>query len=392
MNLHTASGGPEGLIYLFSSAPPDRPNYKRGVLDALCYPNGHQLELSYKKSYLQPPLFDKRSSLKGVKGAIVFVDFKRITNPAPEHLFIPIRFVNVLEVSPKEEAKTYRDTTRVYVRVELQDLISYESKSDADIKNLAGRPIPPSGSGSGGTKYFYVVNGPNVFPHKCDFSQRDVWDQLVGQIAQATTLKNCVFLSAGHVRPFVGTSVCDLLPRGDEQKAYDVRPNTVYRLDLRVYEPGSLTQIGLPEIKVLSSSDLISVSRPFATAVGGPEDNSVLIACKRTVESTLATLVVDVTGRTAASGTNETFGQPAVSTDVVASKLLYLLSMQPPKAVVAWFVFLIFLGFFLTSTSKDFYSDWVSLPERWAVLSKVAGAMCLASAGFLAFRKLPSGS
>ena len=376
------------LLFLFSSAPPDRPNYKRGVLDALCYPNGHILEFSYKKSYLQPPLFEERNALNGAAGAIVFVDFKRISDPTPDHLFIPIRFARILAVSPKEEAKAYRDTTRVYVRVELKDLIPFDPKWDSAIKALSGRPTPPAGPGSGGKSYFYVVRGSNPFAEKSDFSQRDIWDHLIEHVAQAATLRSCVFLSTGHIRPFVGPSPCDLVPRGSEQKAYTLKPNAIYRLDLRVFEPGTLAATSLPEIEVRSSSDLIGVSTPFATAVGGPADHSVLIACKRTIESTLATLVVDISAKTLVSGS--TPGQQVGSMDVVGAKPRYLLSIEPPKAIVRWFIVLIFFGFFLTSTSKEFYADWVCWPEQFAVFSKVFGAACLAWAGYLAFRKLPS--
>jgi len=337
---------------------------------------------------LQPPLFDQRASLKGAKGAIVFVDFKRLTKPTLDHSFVPIRFANILEVSPKEEAKTYTDTTRVYVRVELLDLISFEPKWDTGIKTLNGRPIPPSGPSAGGRDYFYVVRGNNLFPQTCDSSQRDIWDHLVSLVASAATLKNSVFLATDHIRQFKEPSSY-LSLRGVNQKAYHLKPNSIYRMDLRVFEPGSSTD--LPEIEVRSSSDLITVSRPFATAVGGPADHSVLIACKRTIESTLATLVVDVTAKTAAVSANQNFGQTTASAGVFAAKPRYLLSVEPSKALKLSFFILIFAGFSLTSTSKDFWGDWVCWPERLAVGSKIVGAFCLAWAAFLAFRKLPSG-
>jgi hypothetical protein len=388
MSLSVSLGDADNLLYLFSSASPDRPTYKRGVLDVLCYPKGHQLEFSYRKNYLQPPLFDQRASLKGARGAIVFVDSKRFLSPAPEHRFIPIRFVNIMEVSPKEEAKAYRDATRIYVRVELQDLISFDSRWDSEIKALKGRPIPPSDTVVGGRDYFYVIKGKDLFPRTCDFSQRDVWDQLVEVAATATTLKNCVFLSTEHPRPYLEPS--PYLPLlGAKRKAYHLKPNSIYLMDLRVFEPR--TSAGFPQIEVKSSSDLIAVSSPFATAIGGPADHSVLIVCKRTIESSVATLVVDVLAKVVTDSSGQNVGQATAPIDVIAAKPQYLLSIEPSNVVKWSFVILIFAGFSLTSTSKEFWGDWVCWPERFAVASKVVGAICLAWAAFLAFRKLPSG-
>jgi hypothetical protein len=374
------------LIYLFSSAPPERPTYKRGVLNALCYPKGHQLELSYQKSYFQPPLFESRVSLGNRKGVFVFVDYK----PESDHEFIPIRFVNIVDVAPKEEATRYLDTTRVHVRIELDDLILYDPKWNSGIAALPGRPKPHVSGSPGGRGYYYVIEGRNPFPQLSEVSQRDIWDQITGKVARAKSLSDCVFLSTSYLRPFRDGSSCDLRPYGKEQKAYHLEPNNIYRLDLRVYYPNPLLTGLQREILVRSSSDVLSVSQPFATA-HGTEDHSVLIACKRTIESSLATLVVDVSAKNGAVGSSQNFGQLAAATDVVAAKPLYLLSIEPSRLVVCWFVILIFLGFLLTSTSKEFYSDWVCFPTIWAVVSKTAGAFCLAWAGFLAFKKLPSG-
>lgn len=371
------------IIYLFSSAPPGRPTYKRGVLDMLCYPKGHQYELSYQKRYFEPPLFDQRTSLENRKGIFVFLDYKAT---GADHEFIPIRFVRILDVAPKETAGMYVDKTRVHVRIELGDLIPHEAKWNSDIASLPGRPKPYQ---VGSAPSPYVIEGGHSFPAQSDLSQRDIWDQITEKVAQAKSLSGCVFLATGHLRPFKDGGPCSLEPYGLEQKAYQLEPNSIYRLDLRVYYPSAT--IYDREIVVRSSSELLSVSQPFATAHGGPEDHSVLIACKRTIESTLATLVVDVAAKNLGVGSSQNFGPPPALSDVVAAKPRYLLSVQPPKWIVRWFVILIFLGFFLTSTSKEFYSDWFCSPEIWAVLSKVLGAICLAWAGFLAFRKLPSG-
>lgn len=269
----------DDLVYLFGSAPPDRPTYKRTVLNILCYPEGHELELSYQRSYFQPSLLQASRPVANRRGAFVFVDYK----PESDHEFIPVRFVKILDVAPKEKAETYLDSTRFHVRIELGKLVPPDAKASTKIAALPGRPKPHATTGTGSRGYFYVIEGSDLLPNHSNVSQRDIWDQTTARVAKTKSLNDCVFLWTGHLRPFTAGRPCKLSPYGNEQKAYRIEPNSIYRLDFRVkvYYPN----VG-PERAVIvrSSSDLLSISQPFATALGA-EDHSVLIACKRTIES-----------------------------------------------------------------------------------------------------------
>ena len=378
------------IVYLFSSAPPGRPNYKRGVLNALCYPAGHQLELSYRKSYISPSLFDQRSSVRGKRGMFVFLDYKK----TEDHDFIPIRFVTILELSPKEEAKQFLDTTRMYIRVELGELIAFDSKWNGEIRSLPSRPKLPNlshGPHSAAADYLYVLEGPDRFPLKSDYSQRDIWDHLVEKVADAKSLNDCVFLSTGHLRHFPGRTQCDFSSYGQNEKAYRLRPNSIYQVDLRVFDSRHSSD-STQEVVIRSSSELLTVSQPFVTGVGGPTDHSVLLVCKRSVESTLATLVVDLQPRGSALGAESNEKATAISpASVIAAKPRYLLAIAPSRALLIWFTVLVLAGAFLTSTSAEFYKDFVCLPAVWALVSKMLGAGALSAAAYIAFRKLPSG-
>ena len=380
----------DSIVYLFSSVPPNRPNYKRGVLNALCYPNGHQQELSYKKSYISPSLFKQRSTIQGKKGVFVFLDYKK-----PDHDFTPIRFLTINALSPKEEAGQYSDTTRMYIRAELGPLIPFDVKWNDEIRSLPLRPRHPLGPDSAGTEYFYVLEGPDLFPKTSNYSQRDIWDHLVERIAEANSLKDCVFLCTGHISQFSKGELCKFSDYGNYEKAYRLLPNSIYQLDLRIFDRHSADSP--QEVVIRSSSELIAVSQPFITGVGGPTDHSVLIVSKRTVESTLATLVVDLQARDSSkrdssrvvNSEGETLGSsPAL---VIAAKPRYLLALAPSRFLIVCFTFFVFLGALLTSTSAEFYKNFVCRPEIWALGSKIVGAALLSAAAYLAFRKLPSG-
>jgi hypothetical protein len=388
----------DNVIYLFTSVPPTRPNYKRGVLDALCYPGGHQMELSYKKRDISPVVFEKRTDFKGRSGFLVFVDYKH----EGDHVFIPIRRIRVENIYPAEEAEQYVDTTRIYVRVELGELILFNGRSNDEIRKLSGRPQK-----GGSASQYYVLADRDFSPSNDGRSQRDIWDDLVEHVAQAESLKGCVFLATGPVQAFVSESDCEFAPYRGRKKAYSLRPNSTYKLSLRVFDKrhdADSTQ----EIVVRSSSDLLTISQPFPTAIGGPTDHFALIVCKRTVESTLATLVIDVTSRASADEGSERDGpvpssgvlcayEPSAKQEplsgVICAKPRYLLSISVSQSVLWGFILLVFVGIFLTGASKDFFQDLCfAQPAIWGLLSKLAGAVCLSGAAYLGFRKLPSGA
>ncbi len=376
------------FIYLFTSVPPNRPTYKRGVLDALCYPNSHLLEFSYQKRYFQTGLLTENLKFSASRGVLVFIDNAAVNN---DHRFVPIRLVRIVDVAPKEKASEYLSTTRLHVRIELGDLIPFAANWNSDIRAISERPVPYR-SETSKSNSFYVIRGPELFSKGSVLSQRDIWDQVTSEVSKAKSLDNCVFLSTNHLRPFRTDDACALVGYGPEQKAYQLSPNSTYRLDLRVFDPPTSAGTNNLEIVVRSSSDMVSVSQPFATVHGGSEDSSVLIVCKRSIESTLATLVVDVAARNLPLEPVPEHGQSLINVGVVAAKPQYLLSIEPPKSVLVQFLAFIFLGFLLTATSKDFYSDWFCYPAAFALVSKVIGAGFLSWAGFLAFRKLPSGN
>ena len=378
------------MIYLFSSVPPDRPAYKRGVLDALCYPSGHRMEISYQRRYVAPLLIDRRSELREQPAAFVFVDY----NAQADHNFVPIRRAKILGFGPKEDAALYSATSRFYVQLELGELIHFDEPLNEAIKSIAGRPVPYREQARPGD-YFYMLEAGDVLPQHNILSQRDIWDGLVEKASHSKSLTNCIFLSTGHIRKHSDGDACLITAFGLEDLAYRILPNTVYKLNLRIYDRRKAS-IGTQEIVVRSSSDLLSVSQAFPTTLGGSAEYSVVIVCKRSIERSVAALILDVrelmTAR--APGDRDEAGQAAgePTSDVICAKPQYLLSISPPRLLVVVFVIFVFFGILLTSTSKEFFDALNCVRSvLWAPLAKVLGAASLASAAYIAFRKLPSG-
>ena len=358
-----------------------------GVLNALCYPSGHCMELSYQKSYVSPSIFENRKAWKDRTGYFVFIDYKG--GKDGDHSFIPIRKVQVKKIYPVEEAQEYADSTRIYFRIELGELILFKEEWNEQIKSVPSRPTPNS------QPTCYVLGHSDFSPGSSKRSQRDIWDDLVVHVAASKSLNDCVFLSTGHIKEFENHQACSFTPYKDREgaeKAYQLRPSSIYELGLRVFNTRHSAE-STQEIVVRSSSDLLVVSQPFATTVGGPSDHSVLISCKRTIENTLATLEVSLKQRADTADPAPKEGQALPATNVIAAKPLYRLSLSVSRGLLWGFIGLVFVGVFLTSTSKEIFADLcLTKPDTWAMLAKFVGAGCLAGAAFLGFRKLPSGS
>jgi hypothetical protein len=391
------------LVFLFSSVPPDRPNYKRGVLNALCYPHGHILELSYQSSYLQPELVDDLKGLVNKRAAFVFIDYK-----GADHNFIPVRYATILSAGPIEPSKTIRPQTRIYVRIELDELIPLSDEWDRFIKKIPSRPKVWK---EAKRDYFFVLRHDAPAEVASGLSQADIWNDLVERVSVANVLNDCIFLAAGHVQGFTD-STCELGVLAKDQRAYKLRPNHIYKMDLRIFDRRNKPDAN-QEIVVRSSSELIVVSQPFATAIGGPVEHTVLLVCKRSIENTLATLVIDVRDsgtvqrsdpavgegeKNAALGSTQT---GASSGGVICAKPRYFLDVSVPRSTLFWFAIFVFLGVLFASTSLEFFKDheiqdllcWLPLtPVVLAIAAKMAGAVFLAAAAYLGFRKLPSGS
>src|SRR5271157_3424303 len=264
-----ALGVKEELVFLFSSVPPDRPNYKRGVLNALCYPDGHILEVSYKSSYLDPRLANNLEGLVNKRAVFVFIDYK-----GTDHNFVPVRYATILSCGPRESSKEILGRTRIYIRIELNQLIPQNDQWDAFIKKIPNRPKV----WHEGTKdYYFVLQHAGPAHVSSELSQADIWNDLVERVSAADVLNDCTFLATGHLQSFT-SKPCELGALTKDQRAYRLRPHSIYKMDLRIFDRRNKPDTN-QEIYVRSSSELITVSQPFATAIGGPVEHTVLLVC-----------------------------------------------------------------------------------------------------------------
>jgi hypothetical protein len=155
-------------------------------------------------------------------------------------------------------------------------------------------------------------------------------------------------------------------------------------LNLSVFEKFTANVLAGKETKLevsTSAKDILAADQPFQSVVSGLAEKSTLISCKRTIEHIVATITVRVDHQKSSSAL---VNSPNPSIFVRISVSIWTL---------AAFLACVFVGGLAVSIDTDLIRElsiWCQ-PATLALLVKGFGALLLAVAAFLAFRKLPAG-
>ncbi|HUI42272.1 MAG TPA: hypothetical protein VL523_09905 [Terriglobia bacterium] len=389
------------MLFFYTGADPTKPSYRRGVLDTLSYPGGHVLEYSYRKENIASGLTD----LKGKVAAIVFAD----VNDAGAPTYMPLRFAEVLDHSPIAGAGARE---RIGFLLRLRDFVGYPADDKPDHwhasiaaldqhRHLATAPRlfvieaqikakhwqPPEASPSG------------KIPEEDPGKSLKVWEDLVTNVARSSKLKDAIFvkidlrnldaLTVPPLKPVRRRSLYQVLSLKPAEKRvlYQVRSGNVYQLDICVYQspPTGGKTAGDAKISLAHSSEVLEVGQPLQSALSGLAQHSALVSCKRTIERNLVALSVTV--------------DEPVTGVVNTPHPFFLLRIALPWIVTVGFVVCVFLGSLLVASDLDTVKGLLAHAPSWLssqaasvnVLAKWLGAIFLAAAAFLGFRKLPSG-
>jgi len=380
------------LTLFYTSAEDNRPTYRRGILDALCYPEGHILQYSYRLRNIHPDLRPRQAGTVGapLSGVIVFVDVEYITSDKPtvppsfaRVTYFPLRRVSIAGFPSLKAGQQLAERERTSYFLRLGEFVEYNATENESQWNAKIAAFDPVRFFQGKIPQYFVVPGKDVLSSSSN--AQTAWEDVVTTLAKSARLNRATFLRIGSLQE-VGRNE-NILPRAfAEERVYEVRPGRIYRLNFSLFESG--TQPGSrPETVARirsSSSGFLQVDQSYQSAVSGISERSALIACKRTTEETISVLSIEVGD-----------SKEAI---VNAPNPNLLVRLSLPNYILKAFVILIFLGGFLVSLDDKVVSEMSLLfgdfvtkyPEFWTLCCKLAGAACLAVAGWLTFRELPS--
>jgi hypothetical protein len=354
------------VLFFYTGAQKD--TYRRGILDTLSYPAGHILEYSYRMKNIQKGL--QRNIYK--PAVIVFVDM----DEREEAHYMPLRAAKVVIPWIVDG----QDSERIRFALRLGDFIRYKEGNrhawHSKLLKLDDR------RDLGTDQRLFVIEVPEDEDQDYRSLEDDpgmtAWEEVAVAVSKSTLLKEAVFVKL-DLRDLQSTHPLKV-EQMESQRIYRLRSGKVYGLNIAVFK-GEHAKKGETAITLSSSNDLVGVGQPFQAVVSGLVEHFSLITCKRTVGDNLIAL-----GVAAAEPIDNVVNTPHP---------FLLLRVSTPGAALSWFVVLVAIGGFLAALDPDSIKETSMFPHTYklaAVFAKVLGALCLAAAAFLAFRKLPSGN
>ena len=190
------------MVYLFSST--SRELYKRNVLDACCYPEGHVLRFRYSEHNIQPSVKSSPNLLLRENGLVVFADVPTEhegSGPSKdsssagqsEFHFYPIREVRIVRV---------RWTAGLlFVDAKLGRFVNYESCirnedgwNDA-IKQLLDHPRPGP---AGATTFFIYWSPSDAFAYSTlEHQPQRAWRSVIDRINESSLRESITYRVSG---------------------------------------------------------------------------------------------------------------------------------------------------------------------------------------------------
>jgi len=363
------------LVLFYTTALESRPTYRRGILDCLSYPNGHVLQYSYRMSQIQCELRGESVLPRGSGGVIIYVDEAR----PHQYKYYPLRRVRVLSGLPADRQNTLTGRERVSILLELHEFVGYADTHNPTQWDERITPFDVLRKFSGTSPKFFVTRAADIFT-KASVSELSAWEDVVTNLAGSHDLASAIFINLEHPQDF-DTRRPLVLDKASDTPRYDVLPGEVYRLNMAVYDgKGRETKLKLTS----SSDDLIQVNQPFQSVVSGLTQKSALIACKRSIEKRLVALSIEVVDDS----------QQAQKGMVNSPNPTLLMRVAVPRWTVVKFFVLVASGAFFVSWDPDLIKEIFGIPHFKLVglIVKGAGAIFLALAAWIGFRKLPSAS
>jgi hypothetical protein len=387
-----SSSSPETRKFLLIyTAPGKNPSYRRGVLDAICYPNGHLIPYSYRRKQIQPGLLqgitrgvqtaDDPRLLIGKEAVIIFVD----SDGKGTFAYFPLRRVRIYDVLPELSGVTPPSLNeRIKLSLQLEDYVQYQDASAAKRWDELVQRFDVEREISENRPRYFVIGGEDNFA-KCPHSPSIAWEDLVEAVCKSNGFPEAVFLRLGHLKGYGRDSMWDVHRKYEgDRLVYRLRPGQSYRLDLSIFEnPAASASSGEgTSLHVnASATDSLVVDQSHQSFVSGLDERSALITCKRSIENVITTVSI----RTEQEG---------VSRKIVNSPSPTLFV----RIAVSWWVLLffiicVFVGSFAVSidtglVKESWINDW---PVTTTFVAKTIGAALLTLAAYLAFRRLPSG-
>lgn len=385
------------FVFFYTTAGGAKLPYRRGILDALCYPTEHVIRYHYRISELSPEVTNL-AGRTNVPALIVFVDsLKKASSEesgarAWEINYFPLRLCEISRIPSIAQRPSH---ARVEFSLKLGQFVRYKSAgtkeqwhsriAQFDSQRLISATDKPS--------YFAVI-GSDLFTTTESVDVGDDWETMIRFVSQSEQMKNAVFMKLSRpqlrqtrmrrLREFLEIPAPSIVTKDvppyteGSLTTYTVRPAREYRIDITIYDsPYTTTGLGQHSgLEIKSSSDQVYLAQPFHSIVSGLLERSAILSFKRTTEPLLTTLAFTVTD----TKDNTTTNNPVLHLYITPYILITLL-----------FLVLVFFGSLSVSLDIEAFKTFASedLAHFLYAVTKISGSFMLVWAAYIAYKILP---
>jgi hypothetical protein len=389
------------IIVIATSTPPNRPAYRRDLLNCLCYPNGTSVRFSYRKRWIEEQLMNRwiehhRSKtlhlFGNIPALIVFCDIPE--SPDQDFKFLPLRYAQFEGFEPPEILERAALDVQIAVRFKLDRFIylvpaeieKQRAMWQAWMLDQSGKhPRPISEDKIESTRTNLVFTARR-FQEGLEAPEETSWVRLSEQISRARTMQESSLFRLIGVYEASSPSKQKHV-RIKEQyghRCYVFEAGKSYIINLQFYLDAGKARIPRSLVTHVSTRAIL-LSKPLIKNIGLSTEVEIIVNTSKVYSGEIATLVIeDVIDK----------GIPHMA------RAEFVVLLQPER----WLplvVLLVAFGTFFTSVSPEMVKDILTLLRAATSLAndtaliayiiKGLGSVLVAVGAYLGFRKLPSG-
>ncbi len=375
------------ITVLATSAPANRPGYRRDLLESLCHCDGTLVRFTYRKKWIEEEIL-KSKFQELQKAMIVFCDLPK-KKDEDFALFLPLRYINFLSFEPKELADRADPDDYITISFELGRFVNCgPGKIDDKVNEWRQWLLSQDG------KYPRPIGHPESEKSKFVFlahefvegdaeDQSSSWLKLADLLSRSETLGGSVFYRIEGLfesrHPSKQIPVPRKLYMG--QPAWYLRSGRHYRLDLQFYLDPS-QPAPPPTLAPHSSTKSIVLSQPIWRTIGVGRDATIFLRSETVFSDEVASMIVDDP-------------QDSVAKSAQAQ---FLLVVKPARSLLIAAVGLVALGTLMTAVSPDLIRSLVTqgsfmdvYAQNITIVAKAVATALVAFGVYFGFKKTPLG-
>jgi hypothetical protein len=374
------------VVVISTSAPADRPGYRRDLLKCVCLPNGSPVWFTYRRRWIASELLRDAKTLINRRSLIVFCD--EPANQGGQFHFIPVRYAVIKEID-MEAIATNDVNAYIGLQFALGDYVRYNNVANESLywqnwmvnHSQADNYPRPKGHPEEGKGSFLLTRGqPSM---ETSTLEKASWSLLCSQLDNARTLQGCSFYRVTEIYNYAENQPN---PTPVRQGVYRERSTRIfeagktYRVSLQFYlDPGKPM---LKSIEARASNAAIKLSPMLVEHRGLITNASVIANVDKVYANELAALIVEDTK----------------DTGEYVPRSEFLVMLRPGVWIYTVIFFLAF-GTFLAGVSPEIIRNLsrfigaqhpiVMYYQYVALAIKTIGAIMVGYGAFLGFRTLP---